>query len=91
MSMLTDPAELYARARKGRSAARLENVRLRAEVERLTAALAAERARFSALVAAGDALAGMYIRMIDSGDCGSWDPRLDAEVIAWRAARQEGG
>ncbi len=31
-------------------------------------------------------LVSMYVRMINSGDCGSWDPETDTEVINARAA-----
>ena len=36
-----------------------------------------------------DALMGlteMYVEMVDSGDCGNWDPETDNEVIAAREA-----
>jgi hypothetical protein len=38
------------------------------------------------LLAALKGITEMYVRLINSGDCGNWDPEEDKEVIASRAA-----
>lgn len=45
-----------------------------------------EREAAGELLAALEAFTGMYVSMIDSGDCGFWNPEEEAEVIAARAA-----
>jgi len=59
-----------------------------AEVEReLAAVREAER-----LTAALRGLTEHYVAMVNSGDCGFWNPEEEPEVIAARAAlQQEGG
>jgi hypothetical protein len=71
---MTDDLDAIARDLR---AARL--VTLAERVER-----AAERER--GLVAALEALLDSYVQLVNSGDCGFWNPEGEAEVKAARAA-----
>lgn len=42
--------------------------------------------RIAELERTGTDMLYMYIGVIDSGDCGNWNPREDEEVVALRAA-----
>lgn len=52
---------------------------MRAELQRQLAA-------FPKLLAALKGLLENHLQLVNCGDCGSWDPETEAEVIAARAA-----
>lgn len=60
-----------------------DTIRIGKAIER---AIEAENAISAALYEALDDLVNRYAGMINSGDCGFWDPETETEVIKARAA-----
>lgn len=64
----------------------LNYVSIFGELQNALEKVSSQRAEIERLRAALEDLLGRYVALVNSGDAGQWDPEIDNEVIAARAA-----